>query len=129
MRKLFYHRHRALFMALLVIATGTAFAAEGGEFDNIPAKGMPTLVVLGTPTCPPCVRMKPILEKIARQYAEKAAVIPIDVAIHTEQMARFNVKVIPVEVFFNAAGREVYRHLGFMDEKSILDQFKKIGVE
>jgi thioredoxin 1 len=129
MRKLFYHRHRALFMALLVIATGTAFAAEGGELDNIPAKGMPTLVVLGTPTCPPCVRMKPILEKIARQYTEKAAVIPIDVGIYTEQMARFNVKAIPVEVFFNAAGREVYRHLGFMDEKSILDQFKKMGVE
>ena len=43
--------------------------------------------------------MKPILEKISWQYAEKAAVISIDVGIHTEQMARFNVKVIPVEVF------------------------------
>ena len=40
-------------MALLVIATGTAFAAEGVELDNIPAMGLPTLVVLGTPSCPP----------------------------------------------------------------------------
>jgi thioredoxin 1 len=128
MRKQFHHQPVVLFMALLAAAAGT-FVASAGEFDNIPAKGMPTLVVLGTPSCPPCIRMKPILEKIAKQYAEKAAVIPIDVGIHKDQMARFNVKAIPVEVFFNADGREVYRHLGFMDEKTILDHFKKIGVE
>ena len=115
-------------MGVLALAIG-ASTVSAGEFDNVPAKGMPTLVVLGTPHCPPCIRMKPILEKIGRQYAGKAAVFPIDVGIHKEQMARFNIKAIPVEIFFNADGREVYRHLGFMDEKSILDQFRKMGLE
>ena len=90
---------------------------------------MPTLVVLGTPSCPPCVRMKPVLEKIGKQYAEKASVIPIDVGIHKEQLARFGVKAIPAEVFFNADGREVYRRVGFMSEQEILDQLKKMGLE
>ena len=113
---------------MLLSAMGP-LAAIAGEFDNVPAKGKPTLVVLGAPSCPPCVRMKPVLEKIGKQYAEKASVVPIDVGIHQEQMARFGVKAIPVEVFFNADGREVYRHVGFMSEKEILDQLKKMGVE
>lgn len=122
-------RHpRVLILGVLVLLF-TAFRAVAGEFDNIPEKGVPTLVVLGTPSCPPCVRMKPVLEKIGRQYAGKASVIPIDVGIHAEQMARFGVKAIPVTVFFNADGGEVYRHLGFMSEKEILDQLKKMGLE
>jgi len=128
MKKRFYHQQRVLLIGVLAIAIG-AFTVSAGEFDNIPAKGMPTLVVLGTPSCPPCIRMKPILEKIGRQYAERVAVLPIDVGIHKEQMARFKVKAIPVEIFFNADGREVYRHLGFMDERAILDQFKKMGLD
>lgn len=119
---------RALLTAVLLIGMW-APTAVSGEFDDVPAKGMPTLVVLGTPSCPPCVRMKPVLEKIAKQYAEKAAVIPIDVGIQKEFIARFGVKAIPVEIFFNADGLEVYRHVGFMDEKGILDQLKKLGVE
>ena len=114
----------AMFICLLWASQTTA-----GEFDNVPAKGLVTLVVLGTPSCPPCIRMKPILEKLAGQYAGRAAVVPIDVAIHQDQMVRFRVKAIPVQVFFNTDGRETYRHIGYVDERSIVDQFKKLGLD
>ena len=128
MQKIFNHHQQALIIVVLSLAIA-AFRASAGEFDNVPAKGKPSLLILGTPSCPPCIRMKPILEKIATQYREKASVVPIDVSIYKDQMVRFNVKAIPVEIFFDADGREVYRHLGFMDENSILGQFKKIGLE
>ena len=127
MRKRFYHPQWVLLIGVLAVAIG-AFTASAGEYDDIPAKNMPTLLVLGTQSCPACSRMKPILEKIGRQYAEKVAVLPIDVGIHKQQMERFKVKAIPVEIFFTADGREIYRHLGFMDEGAILDQFKTMGV-
>ena len=117
-----------LFAAVVLMAMEAA-SAIAGEFDNVPAKGLPTLVVLGTPSCPPCIRMKPVLEKLAGQFAGRAAVVPIDVAIHMDQMIRFRVKAIPVEVFFNADGSEAFRHVGFMSEKEILDQLKKMGLE
>jgi thioredoxin 1 len=115
-------------ISLLVLVLAGSQAAAGG-LDDIPPRGKLSLVVLGTPICPPCIRMKPVLEKLGKQYAEKAAVIPIDVSIHPEQAARFGVKAIPVEVFYDADGREVYRHVGFMSEKDIVDQFKKMGLE
>jgi len=86
-------------------------------------------VVLGTPSCPPCMRMKPILEKLASLYAGRAAIVPIDLEVHQDQMIRFKVKSIPVQVFFNTQGIETYRHVGYMDERSIVDQFKKLGLE
>ncbi len=101
----------------------------GGEFDDIPVKGMPTLVVLGTPACPPCIRMKPILEEMAKRYSGKAAVVPIDIATHQDQAERFKVKAIPLAIFFNHDGREMLRHLGFMDTETIQKQFKKMGLE
>jgi thioredoxin 1 len=113
----------------VVLMAMEAASAIAGEFDNVPAKGLPTLVVLGTPSCPPCIRMKPVLEKLAGQFAGRAAVVPIDVAIHMDQMIRFRVKAIPVEVFFNADGSEAFRHVGFMSEKEILDQLIKMGLE
>jgi thioredoxin 1 len=105
-----------------------ACRAAGG-FDDVPAKGMPTLVVLGTPACPPCIRMKPILEEMAERYKGKAAVVPIDILVHPDQAQRFKVKAIPVEIFFNAEGREMFRHLGYMDAQSIREQFRKMGLE
>jgi thioredoxin 1 len=121
-------RQRILLAAVMLIAIN-ASSAIAGEFDHVPVKGLPTLVVLGTPSCPPCIRMKPVLEKLASRFSGRAAVVPINVAIHNDQMIRFGVKAIPVEIFFNADGREVYRQLGFMSEREILDQLKKLGVE
>ena len=31
--------------------------------------------------------------------------------------------------FIDENGKEVYRHVGFMDEKAIVNQLKKMGIE
>jgi thioredoxin 1 len=128
MRKIYCLHQRILLAAAMLIAI-RASGATAGEFDQVPVKGTPTLVVLGTPSCPPCIRMKPVLEKLAGRFSGRAAVVPIDVAIHHDQMIRFGVKAIPVEVFFSTDGREVYRQVGYMSEKEILEQLKKLGLE
>ena len=33
------------------------------------------------------------------------------------------------QIFFNERGEEVFRHVGFFDEKSIVEQLSKMGVE
>jgi thioredoxin 1 len=126
--KSFRHASLSILITMLICSLW-ALQTTAGEFDTVPAKGVVTLVVLGTPSCPPCIRMKPTLEKLAGQYAGRAAVVPIDVAIHQDQIVRFGVKAIPVQVFFNSEGREAYRHVGYMSEGSIVDQFKKLGLE
>ena len=47
---------------------------------------------------------------------------------HRDQARRFAIRAIPTQIFFDAEGREVYRHLGFLDENSIIRQLQKMGV-
>jgi len=89
---------------------------------------MVTMIDLGAKKCIPCKMMAPILEKIEKNYKGKAAIIFIDVWKNKDQAKRFGIRAIPTQIFFNKKGKEVYRHVGFMGEKAIIEQLKKMGV-
>jgi len=99
------------------------------EFKDLPVKGMVTMIDLGAKKCIPCKMMAPIMEKMERKYEGKAAVVFIDVWEHREQAARFRIRAIPTQIFFNADGKEVYRHSGFMSEKAIVYMMEQLGVK
>ena len=113
-----------LFLFILIL--GNVWA---DEFKNLPVKGMVTMIDLGAKKCIPCKMMAPIMEKMERKYKGKAAVVFIDVWEHREQAARFRIRAIPTQIFFNAVGEEVYRHVGFLAEKDIVSQLEKMGVK
>lgn len=101
---------------------------QAEEFNNVPVKGIVTMVDLGAKKCIPCKMMAPILEKMKKIYHKKAAIVFIDVWENREQIARFGIETIPTQIFFDANCREVYRHVGFMGEKDISLQLEKMGV-
>ena len=102
--------------------------AGASEFNNLPVKGMVTMIDLGAKKCIPCKMMAPIMEKMERKYEGKAAVVFIDVWEHREQAARFRIRAIPTQIFFDAEGKEIYRHSGFMSEKAIVNVMEQLGV-
>jgi thioredoxin 1 len=73
--------------------------------------------------------MAPILESLAGEYRGKASVLFIDA--HEDQAAakRFKVQMIPTQIFFDAQGKEVKRHIGFMDKADILKGLKAAGLK
>lgn len=99
------------------------------DFSLIPEKGNVTMVDLGAKKCIPCKMMAPIMAKLEKAYEGKADIVFIDVWENRDQAPRFRIRAIPTQIFFNEKGEEVYRHVGFMDEKSIVDQLTKMGVE
>ncbi len=110
---------------LMLFSTTGAFAED---FLNVPAKGTVTMIDLGAKKCIPCKMMAPILVKLEKAYKGKADIIFIDVWENRQPAQRFKIRAIPTQIFFNAKGEEVYRHVGFLDEKSIVDQLTKMGV-
>jgi len=103
--------------------------ADAQDFNALPVKGMVTMIDLGAKKCVPCKMMAPILAKMEKRYEGKAAIVFIDVWKHNEQGRRFGIRAIPTQIFYSETGKEVYRHVGFMDEKAIISQLKKMGVE
>ena len=102
------------------------FAAAAAK---APAKGMVTMVDLGAKKCIPCKMMAPILEKLEKVYAGKAAVIFFDVWEDPAPAKHFGIRSIPTQIFFDKKGREVYRHEGFLSEEAIVCRFKDMGVK
>jgi len=91
--------------------------------------GKPTVIDLGARTCIPCKKMAPILESLSGEYRGKAGVLFIDV--HDDQAAaqKFRVQMIPTQIFFNTQGKEVKRHVGFMDKHDIVTELKTAGLK
>ena len=118
-----------LLFVLAVLLYPSLINADVERFRDMPVRGMVTMVDLGAKKCIPCKMMAPILVKMEKQYEGKAAIVFIDVWEHREQARRFGIQAIPTQIFFDKTGREVYRHVGFMDEKAIVNQLKKMGIE
>ncbi len=94
----------------------------------VPVKGMPTMLDLGATECIPCKMMAPILTELEKEYAGKAAIVFIDVWKNPGEAKKFGIRAIPTQIFFDKEGKEVYRHTGFMDKKSIVKQLQQLGV-
>jgi len=121
-------RIKTFLYVLLIFCAGTAYAFSD-EFEKMPVKGMVTMIDLGAKKCIPCKMMAPILEKMEKKYKDKADIIFIDVWENNDEAGRFGIRSIPTQIFFDQQGKEVYRHVGFMSEKAIVNQLKKMGVE
>ena len=99
-----------------------------GEAVEVPVKGMVTMVDLGADKCIPCKMMAPILEKVRKDFEGRAAIVFLDVWKDSSHGRRFGIHAIPTQIFFDAEGKEVFRHTGFMDENSIVTKLYELGV-
>ncbi len=86
------------------------------------------MIDLGATECIPCKMMAPIMEELEKEYAGKADIIFIDVWKNPDQAKKYGIRAIPTQIFFDAEGREAFRHEGFMDKKSIVQKLAKLGV-
>lgn len=93
------------------------------------AQALPKLIDLGAGKCIPCKMMAPILEDLKKTYAGKMDVQFIDVWQDQEPGRKYGIRVIPTQIFFDAAGKELFRHEGFFSREDILTKWKELGVD
>jgi thioredoxin 1 len=110
--------------------SGTKGTKEDSQMDveGQQTKKLPMLVDLGKGTCIPCKKMKPILDELKTEYQGKAIVRVIDLRYEPREARKYGIRLIPTQIFFDAEGNEVYRHVGFMDKHSIKMKFAEMGV-
>lgn len=131
MRK--YSFRSVLLAFVLPVITGflilTQVPVNAEPLPQVPAPGLVTMVDLGAKKCIPCKMMAPIIEELAKEYQGRAAVIFIDVWENTEVPSKFGIRTIPTQIFYDAQGKEITRHEGFLDKGSIVNMFSKLGVQ
>lgn len=103
--------------------------ATDNPVDRARMSGKPTMVEFGAEGCVPCDMMQPILERLRKKYPDELNVVFIHVGEKQVLGARFGIQSIPVQVFYDENGDEVFRHVGFYAEAEVLKQLAKLGVE
>jgi len=92
-------------------------------------KPLPKLLDLGAGKCIPCKMMAPILEELKKEYAGRKEVVFIDVWQNPDAGKAYNIEMIPTQIFFDASGKELFRHVGFFGKEDILAKWKELGVD
>lgn len=110
-------------------ATDVQDAAREDSVEEVaPAPSLPRLVDVGAEKCIPCVMMAPILKELKKEYAGRFEVEFVDVWKNPDAGAKYNLRVIPTQIFYDGTGKELYRHEGFFSKADILATWEKLGV-
>jgi len=121
-------------VAVVIIAkqmdsSPAADGARAGGQTSGPSAGLPRLLDLGSVSCIPCKMMAPILEELKEECAGWLEVEFVDVMANPEAARAYKISIIPTQIFFDASGKERFRHEGFFAKEDILATWKELGVD
>ncbi|MBS1760556.1 MAG: thioredoxin fold domain-containing protein [Bacteroidetes bacterium] len=81
------------------------------------------LVDFGADWCPPCVKMKPVLNELEKNQKLNFLLVKIDAGVQTNIMKELNIEPIPVFVVYKN-GKEVWRKQGIISKEELEKQLK-----
>ena len=124
---------RLLLTLLFIASASQALAAPSplisGDPQEVPIKGMVTMVDIGAKACIPCKMMIPIIESLSEEYEGRAGIVFIDVWKNPNETEKFGIRVIPAQIFYDHDGKEVMRHEGYISKEDIVKVLTKLGVQ
>jgi thioredoxin 1 len=107
----------------------TAVQSPADSAAPTQSAALPRMVDLGADKCIPCKMMAPILEEMKTAYAGQIQVEFIDVWKHPDAGEQYGIRSIPTQIFYDANGKELFRHEGFFPKEDMLSKWKELGVE
>lgn len=91
--------------------------------------GKPTVLDLGAGTCVPCKMMKPIFDELKQEYEGRANIILLEISEYRQIANKYNVRIIPTQIFFDRTGNVYWRHEGFLPKEEIIKKLRELGVQ
>jgi thioredoxin 1 len=114
-------------MLVMPVIIGVLASLVYGE--NETNQKLPKLVDLGASKCIPCKKMAPILEELREEYRGRMDVVFIDVWKNPKEGQTYGIQSIPTQIFYDADGKELFRHEGFIPKEDILAKWRELGVD
>lgn len=122
----------AVVVLLLIVSIGPPGCQKGSDQQTggpgAASASLPRLLDLGATKCIPCRMMAPILEELKAEYAGAMEVDFIDVWQNKGAGEKYGIQTIPCQIFYDASGKELFRHEGFFSKEEILAKWKELGI-
>ena len=88
----------------------------------------PVLVDFYADWCGPCKAMEPTIKEVAGIISGKTRVIKLDIDRNQPTAGKYNVQAVPTFILFRK-GKEIWRHPGMIDKKSLLSVLNEYTVK
>ena len=105
-------------MSNAIAVTDTSFETEIEKHEGL------AVVDFWATWCGPCRMIAPILDQLAAEYSGKAKVAKLDVDANIKTATRFNVRSIPMILFFKD-GKLVDQVIGAVPKAALETKFKQ----
>jgi len=100
----------------------------GSQLEKCLKSRKPTMADFGRGWCKPCKMMVPVLEQAVREYRGKANIVFVELGEYGSLGHQHRIIAMPTQIFFDAKGKEVARHIGYLDNKGIDEKFAQMRV-
>ena len=86
---------------LNVNQTGTVIELDDAGFENIViSSSLPVMVDFFSPSCGPCQILAPVIETVAKKYANRILIAKLDTSRHQLTAGRYSIRGVPTLIFF-----------------------------
>jgi|WetSurMetagenome_2_1015567.scaffolds.fasta_scaffold96107_3 thioredoxin 1 len=102
--------------------------ARDNPVDKARSSGKPSVIQFDTATSPPGEMTRPFLESLQKKYPETLNVVFVNLGAEQILGARYGIREVPTQVFFDKSGKEISRNAGMFNEEELAQQIAKIGV-
>ena len=114
--------------AAAIAAPVAADAAAPAATGLVATAAKPRLLELGSMRCQACLEMAKVLDALRASQGAKLQVDFIDVFEQPAAADPYKISLIPTQILFDAAGKEIFRHQGYFSHDDILAKFRDLGV-
>jgi thioredoxin 1 len=88
--------------------------------------GRPAIYDFGRGMCYSCIQMGKILDSVKAKYGKQVEIRLIMAEDNQAAFKHYKIMLIPTQVFLDASGQEVFRHIGLFPEKDLLAKLKEL---
>lgn len=106
-----------------------AVSSKDNSLDKARATGKPTLAIFSAASCCGPDKMIPVRDALLKKYDKKINIVYIEPKKEQILAARYGIRSIPSQIFYNDKGKEFFRHSGFYSEKDITGKLTEMGVK
>ncbi len=89
-------------------------------------QGKPALYEFGAKTCLPCIQMQKVMAELKTSHGNFVEFRMVYADENKELFSQYKIMLIPTQVFLDASGKEVDRHIGPLTKEEVLQKLKDL---
>jgi thioredoxin 1 len=114
------------FLVLMVAFTLTFQALPAWSQSSLPPKAKPALYEFGAGYCFSCKEMEKVMGELKPMYSSEVEFRMVYADKEKPLFQQYKIMLIPTQVFVDASGKEVERHVGPLTKEEVIQKLKDL---